>query len=106
MEAKALLEKEDATAEELQAALTALRTALIPQPEYDYTLGDVDANGGVDSSDARMVLQAAVSKVTLDETQQLAADVDGDNKVDSSDARWILQYAVKKVTAFPAGDLL
>jgi len=62
-------------------------------------LGDVDNNGKVDSTDARLVLQYAVKKITslpaLD-----AADVNGDGKADSTDARLILQYSVKKITSF------
>ncbi len=62
-------------------------------------IGDVDNNGKVDSTDARLVLQYAVKKITslaaLD-----AADVNSDGKVDSTDARLILQYSVKKITSF------
>ncbi len=62
-------------------------------------LGDVDNNGKVDSTDARLVLQYAVKKITslpvLD-----AADVNSDGKADSTDARLILQYSVKKITSF------
>ncbi len=56
---------------------------------------DVDGNGRVDSTDARLALQAAVGKVTLTEKQKTAADVNGDGRVDSTDARQILQQAVK-----------
>ena len=58
--------------------------------------GDVDGNGTVDSTDARLALQAAVGKVTLTEKQKIAADMNDDGKVDSTDAREILQKAVDK----------
>ena len=67
----------------------------------DVTYGDVDANGKVDSSDARMVLQASVNKIELTDTQKAAADVDGNAVVDSSDARAILQKSVNKIDQFP-----
>lgn len=58
--------------------------------------GDVDDDGTVTSTDARLALQAAVGKVKLTEKQKVAADMDGDGTVDSTDAREILQAAVKK----------
>ncbi len=79
--------------------------------------GDVDGNGRIDSTDARLVLQYAVKKIPpmalekpLTGTGQngaglnmTLADVDGSGKIDSTDARLILQYAVKKITRFPRG---
>ena len=62
-------------------------------------IGDVDNSGKVDSTDARLVLQYAVKKISslaaLD-----AADVNSDGKVHSTDARLILQYSVKKISSF------
>ena len=57
--------------------------------------GDVNGDGQVDTTDARLVLQAAIGKVKLDK-QQTAADINGDGKIDTSDAREILQKAVGK----------
>ncbi len=70
------------------------------------TTGDVDANGSVDSSDARLVLQAAVGKFTAQEDTFLAADVDGSEQLDSSDARYILQFSVSKLAEFPIGNVI
>ena len=56
--------------------------------------GDVDSSGGVDSSDARMVLQHEVGLIGLNAAQRSVANVNDDEKVDSSDARMILQYEV------------
>ena len=58
--------------------------------------GDVDGDGKVTSTDARLALQAAAGKVDLTEEQKKAADVDGDGKVTSTDARLILQDSVGK----------
>jgi len=63
--------------------------------------GDVNGDGKVDSTDARLTLQYAVKKITASALSVGAADVNGDGKVDSTDARLILQYAVKKITTFP-----
>lgn len=72
--------------------------------EFDFVaeLGDVDGNGKVDSTDARLVLQYAVKKIPGGALDLDVADVDGSGKVDSTDARLILQYAVKKINKFPA----
>lgn len=58
--------------------------------------GDVDGNGTVNSTDARLALQAAVGKVNLTEKQKVTADVNNDGTVDSTDARLILQGTVGK----------
>ena len=63
---------------------------------YATIPGDVNGDGQVDTTDARLVLQAAIGKVKLEEMQEAAADVNGDGKVDTSDAREILQKAVGK----------
>ncbi len=65
------------------------------------TLGDVDGNGTVNSTDARLVLQYAVKKIAALPNAGVA-DVDGNGDVNSTDARLILQYAVKKIHKFPA----
>ena len=57
--------------------------------------GDVDGDGSVTSTDARLALQAAVGKVRLDAEAARAADLDRDGSVTSTDARQILQKAVK-----------
>jgi hypothetical protein len=62
--------------------------------------GDVNGDRNIDSSDARVILQAAVGKAELNDVQTAMADVNGDDSVDSSDARMVLQYAVGKITAF------
>lgn len=65
-------------------------------------IGNVDGNGKVDSTDARLVLQYAVKKIDVAALNVTTADVDGSGKVDSTDARLILQFAVKKIDTFPA----
>ena len=66
-----------------------------------FLLGDVDGNGKVESSDARLALRASVrlsnepSDVTEGTVGYMAADYDQNGKVESSDARCILRAAVK-----------
>ncbi len=83
------------------AVWTVLFDETPPKPEPE-TLGDIDGNGKIDTTDARLALQYAVEKITLTEEQLLAGDVDASDKVDTTDARLILQYAVEKIDKFPA----
>jgi len=69
--------------------------------EGDAAAGDVNGDGVIDSTDARLVLQYAVGKIDAAALNTAAADVNGDNKVDSTDARLILQHAVGKIKEFP-----
>ncbi len=59
-----------------------------------YRKGDVDRNGLINSSDARMVNQASVGSITLSDVQFYLADVDNDGAVNSNDSRLILQMTV------------
>ena len=63
-------------------------------------LGDVNDDMEIDSTDARMVLQAEVRLIELEDTQQAAANVNGDDSIDSTDARLILQYEVNLIGKF------
>ncbi len=61
----------------------------------ETALGDVNGDGKINSSDARMVLQATVEFVELTPEQETRADVNTDGTIDSRDARWILQRTVE-----------
>lgn len=65
------------------------------------TAGDINDDGKVDTTDARLTLQYAVGKIELKDDALIAADVNGDGKTDTTDARLILQYAVGKISSFP-----
>ena len=70
-------------------------------PAYNETLrlripGDADGDGKITSTDARLILQRAVEKITDEGLQAAQADVDGDGKITSTDARMALQTAVEK----------
>ena len=63
-------------------------------PALAWLTGDVNGDGKVNSSDARLALRAAVGLEDLTEAQKAAADVNRDGNVRSSDARKILRVAV------------
>lgn len=81
-----------------------------PDPEPEYTLGDVNnSNGVINSTDANLALQHALNKVDLNTAIEgynafAAADVNGNSNVNSTDANLILQVALEKMTSdeFPA----
>lgn len=58
-----------------------------------YALGDVNLDGKVNTSDARLALRGAATLETLTDQQILAADVNKNGKADTSDARKILRVA-------------
>ena len=69
-----------------------------PPPEiFDTTLGDVNADNRINSTDALMILQHAVGKSHLSGTSLTSADVNKDSKVNSTDALKILQFSVGKI---------
>ncbi len=72
---------------------------------HNPILGDVSLNGQIQAFDAAMVLQANVSLITLNATQQLVADVTGNSTVSAMDASYILQYVTGIINKFPAEEL-
>ena len=67
----------------------------------ELTLGDVDGDGKVTSTDARLTLQFGVDKIGEEDLDVSLADADGDGKVTSTDARLLLQLSVGKIGALP-----
>ncbi len=62
--------------------------------------GDVSLNGSINPYDASLVLQHAVSAITLNSKQQTVADVSGNGAITSYDASMILQYNVGLISIF------
>ncbi len=78
------------------------KTATFEVTVTDTTTGDINNDGVVNTTDARLALQHAVEKISLNEAQLAVGDVDGNGVVNTTDARLILQYAVEKIDKFPA----
>lgn len=75
-----------------------------PKPVIVPQLGDVDMNGKVNSTDARLVLQYFVGSIDESDLHLEWADADGDGNINSTDARLILQYFVGAITEFPKNE--
>lgn len=63
----------------------------------DVIAGDVTGDGKVNSADALCILEYAVGRLTLSESQITAADVNGDSAVNSVDALTVLRIATGQV---------
>ncbi len=59
--------------------------------DSDVLMGDADGNGGVDTADARTVLQYTLGMVALEGDALTAADFDGNGTINTADARDILR---------------
>ncbi len=70
----------------------------------NYTLGDIDEDGVVDTEDARLALRIAVGLNNPTASQYVLCDVNGDASVDTSDAREILRYATGIISHFSLYD--
>ena len=68
--------------------------------------GDINLDGVVDSTDARLTLRAAAKLVRLTGARAVNADVDGYGKITATDARWLLRAAAQVVSTsdFPANQ--
>ncbi len=80
----------------LAMVLTVAAVTVFAEDESDvavesYVLGDVDADGYVTSTDARMTLRKSAGLATLSDAEFAAADVNGDGDINAYDARTILR---------------
>lgn len=73
--------------------------------EEPFVVGDIDGNGKVGSSDARLAMRAAVGLEELTPEQIKRGDTDGDGKITSADARKIMRLAVGLDGEPVAGDV-
>jgi len=75
------------------SALAVLSACALPAAASSYALpGDVNRDGKIDTTDARMILQG-----DLTAEQAALGDVNHDGKTDASDAILILKYDVGKI---------
>ncbi len=89
------------TLKALAAAFAAaiMVTAVVPATVFSasadsFSIGDVDMNFSVDSSDALLTMRGSIGLAELSDDQLTLADVNYDDTVNTSDALAILQFAV------------
>ncbi len=83
--------QEPATAENLPATVPNEQATTAPA----LLSGDIDADGKVRSTDARLALRAAARLVSMTDEQKETADYDKNGILTSADARYILRAAAK-----------
>ncbi len=84
----------------LGAVLAVISICVFPLHAAAAALGDVNFDGSVSVSDARIVLRCAVGLDTLSAEARKLADMDGDGSVTVADARAVLRVAVGLGSAF------
>ena len=65
-------------------------------------LGDVNGDGKVDTTDAKLVMQYDLDLIDETGLELAAADVNGDGQVDTTDAKLIMQLDLGLINTFPA----
>lgn len=75
-----------------------------PKSAADIVYGDINYSDTINSADALLALQYAVSATTLTTEQITIADVNGSSTVNSADALLILQHAVGIIEKFPVEE--
>ena len=73
---------------------------LTTSQDFVYKTGDVNSDGKVTATDARLALRASASLDTLEGAAFHAADVNGDGRVSANDARSILRYSARITSGF------
>ena len=74
------------------------RTVQEAIPAVEALRGDVNEDGKVNSSDARLTLQCAAKVISFTDAQTMIGDVDENGKISASDARTILRVAARLET--------
>ena len=73
-------------------------TGITVSAETTLYYGDINKNGKVEASDARLILRASASLAALNAEQKLIADCNTDGKISATDARKALRTAAKLET--------
>ena len=67
----------------------------------EVLLGDVNGDGAVDTTDAKLVMQYDLGLIGADGLDLSVADVNADDAIDTTDAKLIMQLDLGLITEFP-----
>ena len=70
----------------------------------EYLLGDVNGDGVVDTTDAKLVMQYDLGLIGANDLILAAGDVNGDGAVDTTDAKLIMQLDLGLIDKFPVEE--
>jgi len=72
------------------------------QPPAPTLIGDVNADGKIDSTDLTLLKRYLLRSATLTEEKILNADTDGNGTVNSTDLNYLKKYILRVISVFPA----
>ena len=72
-----------------------------PEGGETNLMGDVNGDGAVDTTDAKLVMQLDLGLTEEAELDPAVADVNGDGAIDTTDAKLIMQLDLGLITEFP-----
>lgn len=75
--------------------IVALSFAVPVSASCEYKFGDIDIDGSITASDARLALRYSVSLEYYTNGHLILGDTDADGKISANDARNLLRYSVK-----------
>ena len=73
-------------------------------PAYEYILGDVNSDGGVNIADVLKIQNWLSKKLELTNKELLAADIDANEKVEVADVLNIQKYKALMAVEYPIGE--
>lgn len=86
-------------------ALIVHQTTKITNESYaNCSIGDVNGDGFINSSDSLLIIQSISDEDLLFENQKRLADVNEDGKVDSADVLILLRYTVGELKTIPYNE--
>lgn len=77
-----------------------VRITIAEAETLDEDIGDINQDGNVNLTDAKLVMQHYNGAKTLNSRQKKNADVNGDGKVNLTDAKLIMQYYNGEIAEF------
>ncbi len=83
------------------AGVVTVNLDFTPAGQEETLLGDVNGDGKVDTTDAKLIMQYNLALIDETALNLSAADVNGDGDMDTTDAKLIMQLNLELIPEFP-----